>query len=227
MPRHSRESIETSFLHIMTQGIEKKYIFNCANDINYYIKLMYKFQKMYDIEIIAYCIMNNHAHMLLEVKSLKSLSEYMHSLNGIYGIYYNNKYNRVGFVFRDRFKSEGIYNEKHLYNCIHYIYNNPVVAGICKKPEEYPYSNYKKINSLEIEETSFIDVEEDKNMICDSIINEFLEKNNLDIDILKKEKIKLKELVQLLKKRCNFSYGEIATKLRSSKSMIYRIDHLK
>ena len=188
MPRYSRKSINTPFLHVMTQGIEKKFIFNYAEDINFYIKLMYKYRIEYEIKIIAYCIMNNHVHMLLKIKSINSLSEYMHKLNGTYGKYYNTKYNRVGFVFRDRFKSEGIYNEKHLYNCIHYIYNNPVVAGICKKPEEYPYSNYKKYDYLEIEDIPFIDTKEDKNTICENLIKNFLNKNNLDFNMLKKKR---------------------------------------
>ena len=227
MPRNSRESINTTFLHVMTQGIEKSFIFNNSDDINFYIKLMYKYHKEYNIRIIAYCIMNNHAHMLLEIKSIKSLSEYMHKLNGAYGKYYNSKYNRVGFVFRDRFKSEGIYNEKHLYNCIHYIHNNPVAAGICKTPEEYPYSNYKKNYFSQIDEIPFIDIDEDKNIFFENIINDFLKKNNLTIDKLKKDKLKLKEIVGLLKNKYNLSYAEIATKLMSNKSTIYRIDNSK
>ena len=56
-----------------------------------------------------------------------------------YGRYYNKKYNRVGYVFRDRYKSEGIHREEHLYSCIRYIYNNPVKAGLCSHAKEYSY----------------------------------------------------------------------------------------
>ena len=87
----------------------------------------------------------------------------MHCLNTKYGLYYNKKYNRVGYVFRDRYKAEGIYSEKQLYHCIKYIFNNPVKAGICNKAEEYEFSNYKKMkDNYEEEEYDFIDVEEDK-----------------------------------------------------------------
>ena len=73
---------------------------------------MYLINEKYNIKIIAYCIMNNHTHMLLETTDLKNLSKYMQSLNTRYGKYYNKKYNRVGYVFRDRYKAEGIYSAK-------------------------------------------------------------------------------------------------------------------
>ena len=56
----------------------------------------------------------------------------------------NKKRKRVGYVYRDRFKTQVINNEKHLYNCILYIHNNPVKANMCKKTSEYKFSSYKK-----------------------------------------------------------------------------------
>ncbi len=122
MPRNPRKFLETSFFHVITQGIEKRYIFNIPEDIKYYIKLIYQIKDKHNINVIAYCIMNNHAHMLLETDKINNLSKYMHRLNMLYGIYFNKKYNRVGYVFRDRFKSEGIYSENQLYNCVQYIF---------------------------------------------------------------------------------------------------------
>lgn len=86
----------------------------------------------------------------------------MHCLNTKYVLYYNKKYKRTGYVFRDRYKAEGIYSEEQLHSCIKYIYDNPVKAGICDKAEEYEFSNYKKINFTNTREYSFIDIEEDK-----------------------------------------------------------------
>ncbi len=223
MPRHARSSEETNFFHVMTQGIEKSCIFNCSEDTNFYINLLKKYQKDYQVKIIAYCIMINHAHVLLKVKSVENLSRYMHKINGNYGMYYNDKYKRVGFVFRDRFRSEGIYGEEYYYNCIHYIYNNPVVAGICKKPEEYPYSNYKKINDYEIETMSFIDIDEERHAFNRKVIQDFLSKHSLDIKYLKYDKEKLKEIVEKLKNNHKMSCSEIANELQCSRSVIYRL----
>ena len=58
--------------------------------------------------------------------------------------YYNKKYNRVGYVFRNRYKKQVLYSEKQLYTCINYIHNNPVKAKICRFPHEYKYSSYNR-----------------------------------------------------------------------------------
>lgn len=169
MSRIPRNYIKTSFFHVITQGINKSYIFERAEDIKYYIKIMYQLTKEQKIKIIGYCIMSNHAHMLIETEEIKELSKYMQRLNTKYGKYYNKKYNRVGYVFRDRYRAQGIYTEKYLYNCLRYIYNNPVKAGICKNAEDYPYSNYKKIDGELDEDYTFIDIEDDDKNIGEII----------------------------------------------------------
>ena len=113
MPRFPRSYIQTTFFHVITQGINKDYIFEYKEDIKHYIKIMYELEKKQDVKLIAYCIMNNHAHMLIKTKKIVELSKYMHRLNTRYAIYYNKKYSRVGYIFRDRYKSEGIYSEEH------------------------------------------------------------------------------------------------------------------
>ena len=165
MPRFPRTYIKTIFFHIITQGINKSYIFERSEDIKFYLRMMKKLSKEQEVKILAYCVMNNHTHMLVKTNQTEKMSKFMQRLNTTYGIYYNQKYNRVGYVFRNRYKSEGIYNEKHLYNCVRYIYNNPVKAGICSQAKEYQYSNYKELNSKYkeinenlIDEYSFIDI---------------------------------------------------------------------
>ncbi len=211
MPRSPRNYLNTSFFHVMSQGINKEFIFNNAVDIKFYIKNMYEIKDKYHIEIIAYCIMNNHTHLLIKTNIIKNLSQYMHCLNTKYGLYYNKKYNRVGYVFRDRYKAEGIYSEKQLYHCIKYIFNNPVKAGICNKAEEYEFSNYKKMkDNYEEEEYDFIDVKENKREIGRKIVNDFLKQKGLQLKDLETNKQNLKELLILLRKKHNISFRIIS-----------------
>lgn len=223
MPRLPRSYIKTPFLHVMTQGINKSYIFEKEEDIRQYIKIMKNLSKEQEIEIIAYCIMNNHAHILIKTEDLKELSKYMQRLNTIYGKYYNQKYNRVGYVFRDRYQSEGIYSEEHLYNCIKYIYENPVKAGICNKAEEYLYSNYKKIDKELKEGYVFIDVREDNQRICEEIIEEFLIENKMKLNEVKKNKGKLRELVIILKREYNISLRKIAKEIKLNRETVRKL----
>ena len=66
MLRVARSNFNTTFFHVITQGINKSYIFENENDIKYYIKNMYELLTKYKLKIIAYCIMNNHAYILIE-----------------------------------------------------------------------------------------------------------------------------------------------------------------
>ena len=213
MSRQSRNKIITSFFHVMTQGINKSYIFEKEQEIKYYIDTIYKIKNKYDIKIIAYCIMNNHAHLLVKVKNIEDLSGFMHNLNTQYAIFYNKINNRVGYVFRDRYKSQGIFNEKQLYNCISYIFYNPVKAGICKTPEEYPYSNYKEskfdITETQVEE-DFIDIDEEKKSIS-QIIKEYLYGEDIKYIINNEEE--LKKITAYLKLKKGISYRKIEKEL--------------
>lgn len=142
MPRYPRKSFETLFFHVIVQGINKEYIFYNEEYIKKYQKLLLDNANKYDITLISYCIMNNHAHILLTVNNIEDMSLYMKCINTSYAKYYNKCENRVGFVFRNRFESEPIYEENYLLNCMAYIHNNPVKAGIVNSPKDYSFSSY-------------------------------------------------------------------------------------
>ena len=223
MPRISRQNINTSFFHVMVQGINKKYIFDKENEIKYYIKLINKLKQKYNVEIIAYCIMNNHAHMLIRTEKVQNLSKFMQSLNTNYAFYYNKKHNRVGYVFRDRFKSQGIYTEKQLYSCIRYIYNNPVKAGMCKKASEYMYSNYKEnFYNLGEDKTNydFIEVDEDKKSIKE-LIEEYLGNKKLIQVVNNREE--LKKLICYLKNERKISYRKMQREIGINRETLRQI----
>ena len=142
MPRIKRNNLNSNIFHIMSQGISKEYIFEKGQDKRKYRKLLSENYNKYDIEIIAYCIMGNHVHLLIKSNKIENISNFMHQINMKYALYYNKNRNRVGYVFRSRFKSQEINTEKYLINCIHYIHNNPIKAHICDEKSEYLYSSY-------------------------------------------------------------------------------------
>lgn len=221
MPRFPRNYLDTSFFHVMSQGINRNFIFEDPIDIKFYIKNMYEIKDKYNIKIIAYCIMNNHTHLLIATELIENLSQYMHCLNTRYGLYYNKKYKRVGYVFRDRYKAEGIYSEEQLYSCIKYIYDNPVKAGICSKPEDYEFSNNRKINFINNEEYVFLDVEDDKKLLCKRLVREFLEEKELKLEELRNNKIELRELIKTLKKH-NISFKTISDTININREKLRR-----
>ena len=142
MPRVSRKSLKSNYFHVITQGIEKSYIFEKDKCKEIYIRMLLNKLKEHNLNLLSYCIMGNHAHMLVYTQKIEQLSKYMQCVNTAFALYYNKSHKRVGYVFANRFKSEEIKELSHLHRALVYIHLNPVTAGICNKPEEYQYSSY-------------------------------------------------------------------------------------
>lgn len=227
MPRKARNYSNTSFFHVIVQGINKEYIFYKKEYINEYIKLFKKYSKFSEIYVVSYCIMSNHAHFLIYTNKIYELSNFMQKLNMSYAKYYNKVNNRVGYVFRDRFLSEPITSERYLVTCIKYIHKNPVKAKIVSEEINYNYSSYKEFLSnekfAEIEKITGINIKNRYLYSCyEDILFKDVEKNNI-IEGIEKfinlyfiETYKIfedvtifKELILFLKKECSIQYKEM------------------
>ncbi len=228
-----RNMNDSSFFHIMVQGLNKELIFNTKENMKKYLDLIYKNNE--GINIIAFCIMNNHAHILIQTQEIKYMTTFMQKTNVSFSKYYNNLKNRVGYVFRDRFKVQPIKDIRHLYLCVDYIHDNPVKAGICRHRKDYEFSSYYRIyNSDEkrvknriadilqknitclnneentIEEFEFIENEEkNKEEIGRDIVKSFLKERNIKMENLKYRKTELNEIIKILKFENNISYRTI------------------
>lgn len=93
---------------------------------------------------------------------------------------------------------------------------------IFEKAEEYPYSNYKRIDKNLQGNYIFIDIEDDEK-ICEKVIQDFLIENNVELNDLKKDKRRLKELIIILKTEYNISLRKIAEKIGMGRETIRRI----
>lgn len=230
MRRVPRSIFEKGFFHVMVQGINKKYIFEDDDAKKYYINLLNAYKEKYQITILAYCIMDNHAHVLVYADKIFSLSDYMKIINSRFAREFNERNDRVGYVFRDRFKSQFISDDYYLIKCIHYIHMNPVTAEIVNEPEQYKYSTYNdyvsgKMNLDKLKEIlgkdnnylSVIDKDIDLEIEIMDVDREF---KNLEIAInnyLKNEGKTLdhiKENKNEMMKMCNYSIIEKGYKRR-------------
>ena len=235
MPRVARSNFRTSFFHVITQGINRENVFHKNEYIEIYLNLLKKYEKDYDISILAYCIMNNHAHLLIYSPKIKNMGKYMHRVNGIYGQYYNKNENRVGIVFRNRYVSEPIYNEAYLAQCINYIHMNPVKAKMVKRSEDYKYSSSKAyrdntgvakksilievygknftewLNNYEVE-NAFIDIDINREELMEEGIKKFETIKNQKLNEVLRSEEKIKEMVKFLKENYKIKYTEMMKK---------------
>ncbi len=141
MARCPRVISATGIYHIMFRGINRMNIFLDDRDNEKFIDVLESMGAQGEYDIYAYCLMKNHVHLLIK-ESGDSISRSMKRIGVSYSYYFNKKYDRVGHVFQDRYRSEDIENERYLLACTKYIHNNPVKAGIVKTPEAYKWSSY-------------------------------------------------------------------------------------
>lgn len=126
----------------MLRGNEKRSIFLDDEDRSRFLDVMRIKEVENEFELYAYCLMDNHVHLLINEKG-SSIARIMKCINVSYVIYFNRKYNRVGHLFQNRFRSEVINQDSYLLSAARYIHNNPVHAGITDSPGKYKWSSYE------------------------------------------------------------------------------------
>lgn len=240
-----RNLYSNGFFHIMTQGLNKEYIFKENYYKDKYIKLIKKYANVYSIMILAYCMMDNHAHILIFTEDVKQLSAFMQNINSKFALYYNKEISRVGYVFRGRYNSQYIKNKNYLLNCLNYIHMNPVKANMTNKPEEYNYSSYNDylnkigivnnnvLNKIFGNERDYLDIflnisdnefeimdidREEKNFEIATKI--FMEKYNTTLDEIKENKEILAKYCKELIVNKKYKQVQVSKLLNKSKSTI-------
>lgn len=161
MPRKARNYNKTitNTYHIMIRGINKQNIFLDNQDREKFIKEIILSKQKYDYEIYAYILMVNHVHLVISDPN-DCVSEIMKDICGKYAMYFNNKYERVGHVFQNRFKNLCIDTEEYLLRVIRYVHKNPEAGGI-ESMQTYKWSSYNDyfregIKERKITDTKFV-----------------------------------------------------------------------
>ena len=140
MPRIARNIREGGYRHVIVRGIGKQILFENERDNRFYIKLLEKYSKDTGIGVCAYCLMENHVHLLLHDRGTDT-ALFMKKMGVSYSAYYNGKYERTGHLFQDRYKSENIGSERGYIAVLRYILRNPEKAGVCRTGE-YRWSSF-------------------------------------------------------------------------------------
>jgi len=142
MARPLRIEYPGAFYHITTRGNEKRVIFIDDTDRFGLLSYFATASSRYHAVIHAYCLMDNHYHMLLETP-LGNLSQIMHHINGAYTIYFNTKHKRNGHLFQGRYKSIVVQQDVYACELSRYIHLNPLRAGMVNNLAEYNWSSYR------------------------------------------------------------------------------------
>ena len=139
MARKPRIEYPGAFYHVMCRGNNGEYVL--TEEKPEYARLIEKYKERYRFRIYAYCIMDNHVHLLLETGDIP-LSKIMQGIQQSFTQYFNKKYNRTGHVFQQRYKAQLCDKERYLWQLIKYIHYNPVEAGL-RQGLDYKWSSHK------------------------------------------------------------------------------------
>jgi putative transposase len=125
--------------HVTGRGVAYCAIFRDDTDRRLFLARFHRLAGELDVRCFVYCLMTTHFHLLVAT-SLEQLSKGMQRLQGPYAQQFNAKYVRVGHLFQERFHAKPVLDELHFENAYEYIRNNPVAAGLCATPADWPWT---------------------------------------------------------------------------------------
>ncbi len=161
MPYRKTVFSNDCYYHIYNRGVEKRTIFQNKKDYDTFLEILSWYLTPFEnkwpkeifsrkpkvkvskgVELLCYCLMPNHFHLLVKQKNDNSITTLMHALGVTYSMYFNQKYHRVGSLFQGRFQAKMIKKDDYLLYLSKYIHLNP--QKIYQKAlSTYPYSSYQ------------------------------------------------------------------------------------
>lgn len=110
---------------------------------NNFLNLISK-DKVKLVQIIAYCLMPTHIHLILKQLQDNGISNYMRKILNSYSCYFNSKHKRNGPLWESKFKSVLVVTDEQLLHLTRYLHLNPVTACLIDNPKNWPFSSYKE-----------------------------------------------------------------------------------
>jgi REP element-mobilizing transposase RayT len=142
MTRPLRIEYPGAVYHITNRGNDKKAVFKDDQDRETFLKILAFVNKRYHWLCHAYCLMDNHYHLMIETPD-GNLSLGMRQLNGVYTQARNKRHGKTGHLFQGRYKAILIQKDTHLLEVCRYVVLNPVRARMVEKPEDWRWSSYQ------------------------------------------------------------------------------------
>lgn len=151
-----RDYGEGEFYHVYNRGASKMNIFKDDSDYLFMLSLFKKYLSpevhvsndghetpnySSRLDLVAYCLMPNHYHLMIFLKERDGLEKFMRSVMTSYGMYFNRRHKRSGTLFEGRFLASRISSESYFWQISRYIHLNPTDIG--RDIAGYPYSSVK------------------------------------------------------------------------------------
>jgi len=141
MPRIARIVAPGYPHHVTQRGTNRSVIFFDERDRTFFLSALNQWTERTETKVWAYCLMDNHFHLLLEPMNVEGLGKCLHGATFRYAQYFNGKYGRTGRLWENRYFSCPIDKNAYLWAAVRYIEKNPVRAKITRKAEDWKWSS--------------------------------------------------------------------------------------
>ena len=140
MPRVSRIVLAGRPHHVTQRGNNRQDVFFVDDDRRVYLGLLKEQAERFGLEILGYCLMSNHVHLVAVPAGEDSLAKAVGRTHFLYTQYVNRLHGRSGHLWQNRFFSCTL-DEPHLWNALVYVERNPVRARLTRVPWTYAWSS--------------------------------------------------------------------------------------
>lgn len=143
MPRVARRCPGGLLYHVLNRGNDRQPIFHKRGDARAFVQLLRDAKEQVPMRLLAWCLMNNHWHLVLWPRDDGDVSAFMAWLSNAHVRRYRQHYQNAGngHVYQGRFKSFVIEEDQHLLTVLRYVEANPLRAGLVARAEEWPWSS--------------------------------------------------------------------------------------
>ena len=140
MPRNARCVEPGLAYHVTQRGTNRERVFFTIADYKLYLDLLRSQLATTGVEVLAYCLMSNHVHLVVVPRAADALGVLFRRVHGGYAQYGNVRRGRTGHLWQQRFFSCPM-SAKHLWSGVRYVERNPCRAGLVDTPEQYRWSS--------------------------------------------------------------------------------------
>ncbi len=143
MPYRKIEFRAGQVYHLYNRGVNRQPIFFCDANWGYFVKQLWRHFQRELIDILAYCLMPTHYHLMVYLKTDDLGARVMQPFSVSYTKAINLQQKRVGPLFQGPFQAALVDKDEYLLHLSRYIHLNPVIAELVKRPEDWSFSSYR------------------------------------------------------------------------------------
>ena len=148
MPRANRHYIPGCVWHITHRCHKKEFLLNFARDRRRYLQWLFEAKKRYGLSVLNYMVTSNHIHLLIRDNGERDvIPRPVQLIAGRTGQEFNQRKNRKGAYWEDRYHATAVETDRHLIQCMLYMDLNMVRAGVVGHPSEWAFSGYNEIQA--------------------------------------------------------------------------------